>query len=112
MFPGRSEASIWDTARVQHFSSACHAGVSSVNNASSQVDGIGQCLFSFGICTDLQWADIPDMVVHSGTTRYSYTLRSQCLLNIATSGYQHKSILLFRLINLSHNLVILAVQVL
>lgn len=34
-----------------------------------RLDRIGEYQFFFGICTDVQWAEIPNLLVHDGTTR-------------------------------------------
>lgn len=64
---GATEATAPGTA-VQDLQFVCQAATSSRNEA-VQKDEIGECQFFFGICTDVQWADIPDLDVHQGTTR-------------------------------------------
>lgn len=53
----------------------CHAALNSqpatLCRSTQQNRGIGECQFFFGICTDVQWAEIPDMKVHPGGTRFA-----------------------------------------
>lgn len=64
---GSEETAAAETA-VQDLQHVCREATASRGEA-LQKDGIGECHFFFGICTDVQWAEIPDLNVHKGTTR-------------------------------------------
>ena len=53
----------------------CHAALNSqpasLCRRPQQNRGIAECQFFFGICTDVQWAEIPDMKIHPTGTRFA-----------------------------------------